>query len=182
MSEPLPRLSMPFALSVDALEAWLAGARAGDRKVFARGPAIPRAAPVWGRATELVDEGLIRTHHVRAGDEWEFLAVRQAPIDDAAGRQPVWTGFDAGRDPQADEDPDTLIMRALRRAANMTLPCPTNAELAEKCGLKDAAAASYRLRKLQGAGLIKVEAQGPNAPRVVTIVETRRRTAAGDGR
>ncbi|WP_447727255.1 hypothetical protein [Sphingomonas koreensis] len=79
---------------------------------------------------------------------------------------------------QEDELADR-VLRRLRRAANLGLVCPTNAELARDCGLKDADAASYRLRKLIGNKLIRVDDQGPNARRIVTIIESGRSTVAG---
>jgi DNA-binding Lrp family transcriptional regulator len=64
------------------------------------------------------------------------------------------------------------VLRLLAQAASKGLPCPTNAELAKRIGLKDAVAASYRVRRLVQSGAIVVEEPSPSERRVVTIVAT----------
>ena len=75
-----------------------------------------------------------------------------------------------------EDDPTELVLRAIRRAANLGLACPTNASLATSCGLKDAAAASYRIRCLVQSGQLRIEDQGPGKPRIATIVGTGKQT------
>jgi hypothetical protein len=76
------------------------------------------------------------------------------------------------------ETVDGRIFIALVRAANLGLPCPSNAELAVMAGLRDADAARYVLRKLQQAARIDVVLSGPGRSfRRVRIIETGRMTA-----
>lgn len=71
------------------------------------------------------------------------------------------------------------VLRLLTRAANRGQACPTNAELARALGLKDAVAASYRVRRLVRENKIRVEEPGPTERRVVTIVATGKSTVRG---
>lgn len=68
------------------------------------------------------------------------------------------------------------IVRTISRAAAAGLPCPMNAELAERTGLSTGAV-SHHMSRLAAAGVLNVERTGPNT-RVVTIVETGKRTRA----
>lgn len=65
----------------------------------------------------------------------------------------------------------TLVFEMLVRAAKAGRACPTNEEIARKCGLSDKLAASYRMRKLVHQGLIAVEDRSPYGRRVVTILK-----------
>lgn len=161
----------PFAVSVEDFDAWVAAAEPRDALIYARGAEIPRNAPAWAHARELVDEGLITLTYQRAGGGiTEYLAIRLS----TANAPPVVA---APRVEVDEANPMDLVLREIRRAAGLNLPCPTNAAIAQRCGLSDAAAASYRIRQLVAAKLIKIEPQGPNAPRVATIVNSGKSTA-----
>lgn len=76
------------------------------------------------------------------------------------------------------ETPEGKVFLALVRAANMGLPCPDNAELAQISGVRNPVAASDIIKKLRVAGKISVTFDGDsrNSQRQVMIVETGRKT------
>lgn len=162
-----------WAISVAAFDRWVAGARPGESVVYAGGSTIPRHQPAWAHAQALVDDGVVTLVSRRAGGrEWEWLAQRLDPPLAAAA--PV-----AARALVDEEDPVAILLRELRRAANLGLPCPDNATLARRAGLRDAKAASYRIGCLVQGRVIRVEQQGPGLPRVVTMLATGKSTAGG---
>ncbi|GAA4220221.1 hypothetical protein GCM10022253_23870 [Sphingomonas endophytica] len=161
------------ARTVAEFEQWLDTSTLGACLVYAWGPSTQRRQAVWAHAAEAGREGVVRLHHRRAADGgWEYVAVRTNP--------PI-TAPRAPASPAAGDDdhPAQRILRALRRAANFSRPCPSNAELARQCGLPDAASASYRVRQLRDLGLIIVSEQGPGLPRVVRIVASGKVTVGG---
>lgn len=161
-----------WAIDVPAFDRWVAGARPGQRMLYARGEHIPRHEPAWAHARELSDDKVITLTSGRDPENKRihcYYAVRiAAPIAQAVTAPAVEVN---------EADPTALVLRAIRRAANLGLPCPSNASLATSCGLKDAAAASYRIRCLVQSGDLRVEDQGPGKPRIATIVGTGKRTA-----
>jgi hypothetical protein len=161
----------PFAVSVEEFDAWVARAEPKDALIYARGADIPRAAPAWKHAMALVEEGMITLTYQRAGGGiTEYLAIRLTTAN--APALPVVAV------PEVDEtNPAELVLREIRRAAGFSLPCPSNAVIAQRCGLSDAAAASYRIRQLVAAKRITIESQGPGEPRVATIIGTGKTTA-----
>ncbi len=163
---------LSFAIEAGVLRAWLLGAEPGDEIVYATGPVVPKSADVVLLVRELTEEGLLRTHQRRAGKTFEYFAVKRVPHADPLPpiRHPL---------PRGDDDADARVLRMLCRAANFAQVCPTNVELAQACGLPDAFAASYRVRKLINAGAIRVEDQGPKMRRIVTILASGQRTVAG---
>lgn len=161
----------PSAVTVDDFDAWVARAEPKDALIYARGAEVPRAAPAWKHAMSLVEEGMITLACQRAGGGiTEYLAIRlttatAAPVSSV----PI---------PHVDEtNPSDLVLREISRAATFKLPCPSNALIAQRCGLSDAAAASYRIRQLVAAKRITIESQGPGEPRVATIVGSGKSTA-----
>jgi len=160
-----------FTVTVEDVEAWVTMAEPGDELVYATGIALPASAPAVVAVRDLVADGLVRTHMRRVGKGFEYFAIRRAPeVNPVQPPRHVAPPRDDG---------DTRVLRVLTRAANLRQVCPTNAEIARECGLKDAVAASYRLRKLIADGAIKSEDQGPNQRRIVTIVGTGASTIKG---
>lgn len=161
------------------LEEWFAGAAAGQQAIYGTGPTGVPGHPVqvlvneWARTGEIV-----KLPNVRLGPNmWRYALVRARPGSRAAaderGRKARvsadadWRETDAGR-----------IYMTLVRAANLGLPCPTNAGLAEAAGLKDADAARYQVKLLRDSGQIEVLLSGAGRCfRRVRIVETGRWTA-----
>ncbi|MDF2494544.1 hypothetical protein [Sphingomonas sp.] len=163
-----------WAVDVPAFDRWVAGAAPGERMLYARGEQIPRHAPAWSHARELAEDEVITLTSGRDPENKRafcYYAVRvAAPIAQPTPAPPVEVN---------EDDPTELVLRAIRRAANLRLPCPTNASLATTCGLKDAAAASYRIRCLVQSGQLRIEDQGPGKPRIATIVGTGKQTRRG---
>lgn len=165
---------LAFAVELEALEAWLDAARPGDTFEYAHGRCAPQTAPAFRRAGELGRGGAVQLSQRREGQTFHYLATRLAPVQDAPGE-----AVPPARSASLPETPEERVLLQLRRAANLGMVCPTNAELARACGLKDAAAASYRVRQLVRWGWIRVEDNGPNARRIVTICQTGKRTVEG---
>lgn len=164
-------LTIPIA--ADVLEAWAKDARSGDRLAYAYGRQEMPDHATFAAARALRVAGRINTHLQRRTDGlgFDFLAVRRRDEAPAAEAAPA--------PPAIEDEAMEKIFRALKRAANFGLVCPTDAELALECGLKNAAAARYRRDLCAAAGWIRVENQGPNWRRIVTIVGTGKRTKPG---
>jgi hypothetical protein len=160
-----------WAIDVPAFDRWIAGARVGQRLLYARGEQIPRHEPAWAHARELADDKVITLTSGRDPENKRvfcYYAVRVAA--------PVAQPIPAPVIEVNEDDPTALVLRAIRRAANLGVDCPTNASLATSCGLKDAAAASYRIRCLVQSGQLRIDDQGPGKPRIATIVGTGKQT------
>ncbi len=173
-----------FAIELDALEAWLDSAPVGDRIVYAHGRAAPSKAAAFVRAGELGRARLLRLHNRRRPDgDWEWLAIRCAAPD--ADDAPDAVRAPLARADAMHETVEARVLRVLRVAANIGTVCPTNAEIAQACGLlrrdgaPDPDAASYRVRKLVAAGAIRIEDFGPTQRRIVTICGSGAKTVAG---
>lgn len=162
---------LPLAVDASALDQWASSAMPGDKIIYATGPELPRGSPAVAMARTLANVGLV-TLTTRALDGGrDFIAIRCA-IDPNKAAAPRHA-------PVQEDELTELVFRRLSRAANLGQVCPTNAELARDCGLPDAAAASYRIRKLIAAKRVRIEDQGPNRRRIVTIVKTGRCTVPG---
>lgn len=164
------------------LEEWFAGAAAGSKAIYATGPVLDPRHPV----KQLVDQW-IRTGEalplpqVKLGPGlFRYAFARARPSQRAAGDQKIKTRVsvdDAWRESEAGRIYMTLV-----RAANLGLPCPTNAALAEVAGLKDGDAARYQVKLLRDEGRIEVVLSGAGRSfRRVRIVETGRWTADEPG-
>ncbi|WP_408585944.1 hypothetical protein [Novosphingobium sp.] len=157
------------------LEEWFARAKAGDKAIYARGAMldprhdVPRLVRDW-QATGEVNPCQGRDE---SGSGFVYWVQRCRPVmrdGDAGGRVAVGDDF--------RETADGKIFLTLVRAANLGMPCPSNAQLAEVAGLRDADAARYRLKLLAEAGRIEVKLSGAGRNfRRVRIVESGRWTA-----
>jgi hypothetical protein len=163
-------------VGLDVLEEWHAQARAGQRTIYVRGVPDPNHA-VMKLVREWLATGEATSAQGRDPESREpiYYVVRCRPqaVDGGAQRASIpeeWR-----------ETPDGKIFVALVRAANMGLPCPSNAELAGIGGLRDGDAARYVLRKLERAARVEVKLSGPGRSyRRVRIIETGRMTADCD--
>ncbi|WP_423606166.1 hypothetical protein [Sphingomonas sp. MS122] len=164
--------ALSLAVDAEALDEWAATARPREKVIYASGPEFPRGHPAVALARRLCDAGVITLTSESYPGGRNYIAIRCA-IDVAA------PSTERHAAPVQEDELADRVLRRLKRAANLGLVCPTNAELARDCGLKDADAASYRMRKLIGNKLIRVEDQGPFARRIVTIIENGRSTVAG---
>lgn len=165
---------MAGIMKPDQLSSWVARARPGEDVVYSTGV---RPGEVIGSAVrQLHESGLVALRSKRVAGGFRFIAVRLA---DPQPSQRAQKSVRRGRFVHASEDAKAttrMVLQQLRQAANRGEPCPTNAELARVVGLKDAVAASYRVRRLVKDGAIIVEAPSPLERRVVTIVATGKRT------
>jgi hypothetical protein len=171
--DPVHFTGVEMLAPIEAIAAWMRAAKAGDEFTYceARGPLRGEG---WFRMGELARDGLVRTHErKRAGGGKCFYAVRTRK------------GLPAKLEPMAATlaDPATdIIFRALKRAANLSQPCPTDTDLARAAGLNTRDQAQWRVRKLADVGLIgsTLAYDGGVPARVVTIATTRHAgTAAG---
>jgi hypothetical protein len=155
--------------------------RAGDILRFAES-AQPGAQATYGRGDRpplelvkamrtLVDAGVLHPKRKREGGEFLFLIERgTAPIS-AADQRRAARGFARRR--TVKRSSLSMILQALTLAAVSDRPCPSNEELAKRCGLSGKDSARYRVGLLIRSGRIAVEDCGPNAPRIVTILTGR---------
>lgn len=162
---------LAFATPIDTLEAWIDAARAGDSTVYATGPALPHGHPSVKRVQVLADRGVLRPHLMRRrdGKGFDFLATRLPDPPPVAG---VAVARDAG-------GKGARVLAALTARAEARDVMHSNAELARACGLKNADEASYQIRKLIAAQVIRVEDFGPLERRAVTIIATGATTRRG---
>ena len=146
-----------------ALERWCAAARAGEVKLYATGPCLPRGSATVMLAREYAGAGLIHLKARRvAGHGWEYLAERaSAPLPRPVASVP--RRIDAN-------SPMARLRGAVTRAADFARPLPSNAQLATLCELKDANAVKYRLRQIMAEGGFRLIDNGPNRARNVERV------------
>lgn len=164
------------------LEEWFAGAPAGAQAIYATGPsgvpthAVQKLVNEWERTGEI-----IKLPNVRLGPNlWQYALKRARPTRRAAADERSRTRISA--DPEWRETEAGRIYMTLVRAANLGLPCPTNAALAEAAGMRDADAARYQVKLLRDEGRIEVVLSGAGRSfRRVRIVETGRWTADEPG-
>ena len=160
------------------LAAWLASAAPGQRITYATGPGLDPGHPVKALVADWEETGEVVLHKQRHPKSNDLMHIAQRRRPDRAVASAAVRKVER---PFEDGSPEDVIYRALARAANMGLPCPSNAALAEEAGLHDPDAASWRVRKLRDAGLIRIQCSGTarNSTRVVTIAATGRRTVEG---
>jgi hypothetical protein len=176
---PAPRFAigpLGYAIEETAMREWMARAKAGDRVVYANGYALPQKAPAVALARTWGAELLVDLTFARVDGKFEYYATRRSdPVGQAASdaRAQAVTAAMGGK------AATSRVFRRLRSLAAQSLPCDTNAELARECELPNADAASYQLRKLAGQGAITIDDQGPGQRRIVTIVDSGKRTGRG---
>lgn len=153
---------------------WAERALPGEDVVYSTG--VRPAEKIGAAVRALHDSGVVALTSKRVDGGFRFIAQRLA---DPRPSQHVRKAAPRGRfSPASDDAKRTthMVLRQLARAAKRGDPCPTNAELARAVGLKDAVAASYRVRRLVKDGAIVVEEPSPLERRVVTIVASGHRT------
>jgi hypothetical protein len=160
--------------SLHVLDAWWRTAGPGDEFIYCEAIEPIRNDETWRRAGELAREGFLRTHErLRAGGGKQYYAVRTSKR------------FERQADPieAALADPATdLIFRALKRAANLGLACPSDTDLARAAGLDQRQKAQWRVRRLIDLELISSEVVYDSGvpSRVVTIVAGKHAGPAGN--
>jgi len=155
---------LPAIFDLDGIRRWVRRAQVGERIIYAR-ERLEKAVATEART--LMEAGAVQLNGRKGDDGYEYIMARRegsATVDQA----PVSLAEDA-------DDALARVMKVLRRAANFGRICPSNIELARACGLKDADAAAYLIRKAVSFNLIRVEDRRPKR-RIVQIVATGRRT------
>jgi SOS-response transcriptional repressor LexA len=104
-------------------------------------------------------------------------ATSAAPVNAGSANDIVLPGRNGKRTPQqvVRDDRLTKMLRALERAANAGVPCPSNEDLSRTLGYASPSKASDLIATLETIGFITVE-RGSDT-RVVTIVKTGKGTA-----
>lgn len=158
------------------LRDWARDATPGTSLCLGVAASVPPATQPVLRS--LSDAGVIDVARRKVGPEqYSFIVQRRSGryID----RQPAPVRRGGTRTRRAGTV-ERRILKLLLLAATREMPCPTNGAIAKLVGLPDDLAASYRLRKLQERGLIRVDVPAdPRLHRVVTIVASGKKTRGG---
>ena len=181
--EPLGPEQGHFIASEDDLSGWAERAGEGDWCIYARAAYLPKASFSAALARRMAARWMVTLPSRRCPsrpDLWEYLARRTAvAFNDRAvyGDRPTprpRASADVRREALSSEA--RRVLDLLARRADDGAHCPSNREIARACALRDADAAAYQIRVLVQAGLI-VRHMVPLSPgRIVTIVETGRKT------
>jgi hypothetical protein len=146
----------------EALDAFVAVAEAGNEFVYCEAPS-PIRDETWLRAGALARLGLVRTHDRRrpgGGRQWYLVRTRKPLPKDVSPQQKV-----------LNDAATAAIFVQLKREANFSLPCSTDAALARLTGLNTRNQAQHRVQELIRAELIEsqIAYEGGVQTRVVTI-------------
>ena len=165
-----------------AVKGWAARNPPGAWLIYATGPALDPRHPTVALVKDMISTGeAIPAQGRGAGGLLQYRICRARPQLLAEGGQVRGTSR-LRLDPEFAETPAGRILQLLSRPANLGLPTPSNRELAEQTGLRDAEAARYQLGLLVKAGHLTARTLASGA-RVVTIRATGRSTperAAGE--
>lgn len=168
-----PALRIPtFYRPASEIDDWLATSAPGDTTDYAVGPTLDQAQPVVRRVAQLAQDGKVvpcqSREEVGGKMQLVYRVQRAAPslVGTVARR--------IRRDEEWEQTEEGRLFLLLARHANIGLPCPSYATLAERLDLRDRQAARYRMSKLQQMGRIRVT-QGVKAL-IVTINDTGKRT------
>lgn len=149
-----------------------ASARPGDRLEYGRGENPPRELVRSMR--QLVDAGVLHPVRVREGAEFRFLIERgRGDFTGHLSREQVRRRQSRGavRRRRAPRSVLTIVFECIARAARKGEPCPTNEEIAARCGLSGRKHASYRVQQLVAAKRIAIEDRSPWGRRIATILD-----------
>ncbi len=161
----------PFAVSADALDAWVAGASTNCMCVYARGQLVPRG--VGARAMTLMAQGLIllrRGRHAPGSPLFDYAALRTPLALDKARTVPISTTLPAET---------RHLFDILARMADDGARCPSNEQLAALIGVRGAKAAHKHLAKLSEVSMISIRWDEDFANRQIEILETGATTGIG---
>lgn len=154
----------------DDVRRWLADAMPGDIALYARASNLI-GSPIGPVIRDLCDQCLIEMLPQQRSGQHFLYRVRRTRSPRPSRPLPAVGAV------QQDAEAELMLVKAvLRSAARAGAPCPSNAEIARRCGLSDADRARYRMRQLRETGVIRVEAIAAEPRRVVTIVSNGKRT------
>lgn len=159
--------TLPMVANAGAFEAWLMQAGDGAMVVYAAGFELPRFAACTVLAREWEKAKLVSLRAYKLDDgSWRWVARRVV-----GERQGARSGPQARANNQYDESPKQSAMRLIRRHVNLSLPCPTLAQVAKIAGYADdeagRQAARRLLQTLQGEGEIRVQNHAGGKRRIV---------------
>lgn len=159
---------LPLAMAVEAqaLRDWVERAAPGDTLAYATGAVPPRTAAAWVLARELAEARLVALTSRRTAEGWAWIAER--------------LGLPGAALPASAPAVDMMMLRVAEevlRCANAGEPCPTDGELAARCGLPGTDAVNYRLRKAVKARLVELQKpMQPGERRIATDPKTGKST------
>jgi hypothetical protein len=163
-------LTSGTGLSASAeVDAWAERAGIGEEIPYATG-SLTAGAAAPARMRALAHAGIVVLFQRRINGMLHYFARRTAQpfpltmLATAASKQP------------ATHDEAQRVLLVLKRVAAKGGPCPSNRELAKLAELRDGDQASYRLRCLRDAGLIRMHATAQLPGRQVTIAATGKTT------
>lgn len=148
-------------------------ARVGENVIYARGPVLDPRNPVVALVRDWREAGRVVTAQKRVQGELVYLFQRCAGVPDRARPR-------LRIDPEMSERAEGRLLAHLSRLANMGLVCPSNAELADGAGLRNAEAVKYAFKLLKAAGHVRVLPLD-GQQRVIEIIATGERTAQPQG-
>lgn len=148
---------------------WAEAAKPGAQATYGRGESPPRELVQAMR--EMVDAGVLHPKRKREGGGFLFLVERGTAPLSAADKRRAARGY--ARRQTVKRSSLSMVLQCLTSAAVSDRPCPSNDELAKRCGLSGKDSARYRVGLLIRQGRISVEDCGPISPRVVTILTGR---------
>ena len=171
-NEGSPRYRIgPLTAYVDAdeLRAAFARARAGMALTYAIGPALGKDGATlrlvrgWVSAGAARPVPLVRDESGR-GFVYRISKVSPAAPHITAGQAAVGKGAAVANNAAAPSiyapgSPEGRLLAVIEDLQGAGQRLPPNADLAEMAGLPDGEAARYRLRKLEAAGLVKLDAR-----------------------
>jgi len=157
--------ALPICTTADEFERWLQGAAPDARCVYATGATLPRFAACALLARGWADAGLVGLVQQRQHDgSWHFIAYRKVTQHRSAMRTP------SAATNAYDESPKQTVLRLIRRAANLGLPCPTLGKLAIEAGFADDDAGRKRVQRiiadLEGTAEIRVQTTNDGKRRI----------------
>lgn len=174
VSPPTPLIETPgaFVVSPEQLIDWVIEVEEGERCVYARAATLNYHRALRERAQRLAAQGSVTLALQR-------FAADSGLFDYIARRTCLPVAADAPPPPRSDDALSSEARRVIEllvRYADQGAPCPSNRAIARACGLKDADASAYQVRRLAELGFILRKATPVEPGRQITIVETGART------
>lgn len=180
MSEAVRYRSPPLCWAVTAqdFERWLQQAPPGTTLLWALGEVQPAAGhPTRDVVDEARKAGFIQTHHQRQDNgAMGYLARRVRSSAPVPGHALGESGAEAGA---ALSDDEVACLKLLTALAASGSPCPSNAALSRRLGLKNRFRAKYILAKLAACGAIVIRRAEPDGERFVTVTGSGLSTGKG---
>ncbi len=160
--------------SVEQIDAWLAVARAGDRFVYATRHGLPLASAGRRRMLALGEAGIVDLCQKRSAiDPSMHVYAAQRTSKPTALTRPERPVLTAPTAPVADGEVQAIdaLLPVLTRFASAGRPCPTDRQLAERAGLREADVPAVLAAMVQ-SHLIRIQGAAAPTNRRVVILAT----------